>query len=224
MPNIIDAMANAHDRQRRNWQRAAKGAIQKVLQVTFPLVNSVTGLSLSINPAGGLSTATNGLGLLLTGTNTALTLSTNGLSVSYDGSTIQVNGSGQLYAVTQTPTLAPAGGLQSTTNGLSISLSSSSGLILSTNGLSFNPTSAGGLQNTTNGAGILLASGSQLTLSTNGLGISTNLANLAATNLQPFNGPVSFGTNNLVLGTQTVQLTSLTFPLASGTYTFLTYP
>lgn len=182
-PNKIDPSATGADRKRRNWQRAALGALNYAIKAVFPLFNGGTsGLSLTINPAGGIYAPTNGLSIELTSPS-GLILSTNGLSfnpTTTGGLQITTNGASiKNYA---------SGGLTSNTNGESILLAVPSSLSLTTNGLSWNPTTSGGLQSTTNGASILNYASGGLTSSTNGESIL-----LSATS------GLSLGTNGLAV-------------------------
>jgi hypothetical protein len=71
--NAIDAQAVSGDRQRRNWQRMAKGGVNSLI---------------ALNPDGGL-TNEGGLGILLD-PNGALIIDVAGLAVRVDGSTIVI--------------------------------------------------------------------------------------------------------------------------------------
>lgn len=161
-PNKIDSNANSAQRHRRNWQRAAKGALQSAIKVIFPFLNTTNGLSLAIEPAGGLGTTTNGLSIMLASPS-GLILSTNGLSfnpTSAGGLQISTNGASIKND--------PSGGLTSGTNGEAIKLASPSGLILSTNGLAIQ---LGG----TNSA--LALSGTGIAVQVDGSTIKVNTSN-----------------------------------------------
>lgn len=200
-PNKIDSNAASPQRHRRNWQRASKGALQNAIKVIFPFLNTTKGLSLAINPSGGLGTPTNGLSITLT-TPSGLILSTNGLSfnpTTTGGLQISTNGASIKND--------PAGGLTSGTNGEAILLATPSGLILSTNGLAFSPTAAGGLQIMTNGASILLSgTNSGLSLTTNGLSAALDGTTVfvSGSNVSSLRGSLSATGKTNSLGTTTI--------------------
>lgn len=79
----LDRNALGDLRQRRNAQRTRDGAIMDAINVSPPIGNDGTSLSLTLNAAGGLEVSGGGLQINLDGT--TLALSASGLKINDDG-------------------------------------------------------------------------------------------------------------------------------------------
>ena len=99
MPNRLDRNASSNDRIRRNWQRLATGAASTLIKFTAPLVQTANGVILAIG--NGLTVVSSTLTLKLAPLS-GLFLNSTGLGALVDGSTIQINSTGQLTSSTAT--------------------------------------------------------------------------------------------------------------------------
>lgn len=115
--NGVDPAAKTPNRIRRDWNRLNKGSIASTLSFIQPIaINGSNAIGLNVALTGGLTAAGSALsikldtnpGLTLSSTglkillpaNSGMTLGSSGLSVSVDGTTMQINVSGQLAVKT----------------------------------------------------------------------------------------------------------------------------